>query len=239
MIKTQPRLVVALDVPAFEDAAALVRTLAPLGVIFKVGFEPLFAYGDAILALLAREHAGYFLDVKLHDIPRTVGAAVRQAVRPGMRIVNVHALGGLEMMAAAVENAATRAAEIGCEPPLVLAVTLLTSLDQAAMHQLGIAGSVEDAVLALASLAKRAGCGGVVIGAHEVVTMKAALGDEFRALCPGIRPAGSAAGDQRRVATPAAAVAAGADYLVVGRPIVEADDPPAAVRGLLAEMRSA
>jgi orotidine-5'-phosphate decarboxylase len=239
MIKTRSQLIVALDVPSLDDAISLVRTLAPLGVLFKIGYEPLYAYGDGAMRLMEREGADYFLDVKLHDIPRTVAAGVRALVRPGMRIVNVHALGGAAMMAAAVEAARSRADELGIEAPHVFAVTMLTSVDAPVMEAIGIPGSVEAEVLRLAALARASGCAGVVSGVAEVRALKDALGDGFLALCPGIRPGGSGAGDQKRVATPAEAVAAGADYLVVGRPIVEAPDPVAAARGILAELARA
>jgi orotidine-5'-phosphate decarboxylase len=236
MIQTRSQLIVALDVPALEDAEALVRTLAPLGVLFKVGYEPLYAYGDAVLRLLQRERADYFLDVKLHDIPRTVAAGVRALVRPGLRIINVHALGGAAMMEAAVEAARARAGEIGIAPPQVFAVTMLTSIDAPAMGALGIHGTVEDEVVRLATLAQQSGCSGVVTGVAEVPALKARLGSGFLSLCPGIRPGGSGVGDQKRVATPADAASAGADYVVVGRPIVEAEDPVAAARAILDEL---
>ncbi len=233
------RLVVALDVPGFEESKRLVDALTPLGVMFKVGYEPLYGYADAILGLLSDRGAEYFLDVKLHDIPRTVAAAVRALVRPGLRIVNVHALGGFEMMAQAVAAAGERAAELGLETPLVFAVTMLTSIDQAAMDEIGVTGTVADEVLRLGLLARLAGCAGVVTSVAESASLKTTLGADFLTLCPGIRPAGSEADDQKRIATPAGAVAAGADYLVVGRPIVQAADPAAAAAAILAEIAGA
>jgi orotidine-5'-phosphate decarboxylase len=239
MTAARAQLVVALDVPTFDEAQHLVRLLTPLGVMFKIGFEPLYGYGERIIELLERENAPYFLDAKLHDIPRTVSAAVRLLVRPNMRILNIHALGGFEMMAQTVTAANERAAELGVEPPLILAVTMLTSMDEASMGEIGIPGEVNDEVLRLALLARFAGCAGVVAGVTEAATIKASLGADFRVLCPGIRPAGADAGDQKRIATPAAAVAAGADFLVVGRPIVAASDPVAAAQTILVEMSPA
>ncbi len=233
-----PTLIVALDVPDFAGARALVERLGPLGVMFKIGFESLYAYGDEIHALLADAPGGYFVDAKLHDIPRTVAAGMRGLVRPGVRIVNVHALGGVEMMAAAVEAAAERAAELGIPVPDVYAVTILTSIAPEDLRELGLVGGPGENVIRLAALARDARCAGVVCSAHEVRDLKSFFGAEFGALVGGIRPVGSALGDQRRAATPREAVDAGADYLVVGRPITAAPDPVAAAQAILAEMRA-
>jgi orotidine-5'-phosphate decarboxylase len=177
-----------------------------------------------------------FVDAKLHDIPRTVGAACRQLVRPNVHIINVHALGGLEMMRAAVDAAQERSAELGIEPPCILAVTLLTSIAPEDLNELGFQGGPAENAIRLAALARDAGCSGVICSAHEVRDLKRFFGDDFLTLTPGIRPAGSVHEDQKRVTTPAQAVAAGADYLVVGRPIVEASDPVSAARAILEEM---
>jgi orotidine-5'-phosphate decarboxylase len=236
MVTTQPRLIVALDVDTFEVASALIDRLAPLGVWFKVGFEPLFGYGEAISEKLESIGANVFLDAKLHDIPRTVEAAVRALVRPGVRILSVHALGGNEMLQGAVAAARERAGELGIEAPKIFAVTLLTSIAPEDLGELGLAGGPGENVMRLAALARDARCAGVVCSPHEVRDLKAFFGTDFEALCPGIRPAGTAHGDQRRVATPQLAIEAGADYLVVGRPIVAAPDPLAAAREILAEM---
>jgi orotidine-5'-phosphate decarboxylase len=238
-VTKQAELIVALDLEDFGTAEALVDRLAPLGVWFKLGYEPLYAYGDAIRAKLAAAGANVFLDVKLHDIPRTVGAAVRALVRPGVRIINVHALGGNEMLLAAVDAASERATELGIEAPKIFAVTILTSIAAEDLNELGLQGGPGENVMRLAALARDARCAGVVCSPHEVPDLKAYFGAGFEALCPGIRPSGSAAGDQKRIATPASAVEAGADYLVVGRPIVEAADPVAAARAILREMETA
>jgi orotidine-5'-phosphate decarboxylase len=235
-VMTAPKLIVALDVPDFDTASRLVDVLAPLGVIFKVGFEALFGYGDAIRAKLEAVRAQTFIDAKLHDIPRTVEAAVRALVRPGVRILTVHALGGNDMLAAAVAAAHDRAGELGIEPPGIFAVTILTSIAPEDLNELGLLGGPGENVIRLAALARDARCTGVVCSPKEVRDLKAFFGNEFAALCPGIRPTGSSHGDQKRVATPTVAVEAGADYLVVGRPIVEAADPAAAARDILAEM---
>jgi orotidine-5'-phosphate decarboxylase len=230
------QLIVALDVPSAERAERLVDLLYELDVIVKIGLEALFGYSERILAYCEARDVRVFLDAKLHDIPRTVGAAMVHLVRPNVRLVNVHALGGLDMMRAAVDAAGERAAELGISPPHVLAVTLLTSIAPEDLNELGLQGGPGENAIRLAALARDAGCSGVVCSAREVSDLKRFFGDDFLTLTPGIRPIGSVHGDQKRVTTPAQAVAAGADYLVVGRPVVDADDPVAAVRSILEEM---
>jgi orotidine-5'-phosphate decarboxylase len=176
------------------------------------------------------------MDVKLYDIPRTVAAGVRALVRPNVRIINVHALGGAAMMEAAVEAAAQRSAELGIAAPLIYAVTVLTSLAAEDLGELGLSGGPGENVIRLAGLARDARCAGVVCSVQEAYDLKSFFGAEFGTLCPGIRPAGTAHGDQKRVATPREAALAGVDYIVVGRPILEAPDPAAAARAILAEM---
>jgi orotidine-5'-phosphate decarboxylase len=238
MTETTARLIVALDVPEYERARDLVERLADLDVIFKVGLEPLFAYGDRIRALLAERGADCFIDAKLHDIPRTVAAATRILVGPGVKILNVHALGGAEMMSAAVEAAHERAGELGIEPPAIFAVTILTSIAPEELRELGLVGGPGENAIRLAALARDARCAGVVCSAHEVRDLKEFFGAEFAALVPGIRPSGSPLGDQKRVASPREAVAAGADYIVIGRPITDAPDPVAVARAVIAEMKT-
>ena len=233
---TQPKLIVALDVDDYETAARLVDELAPLGVWFKIGYEPLFGYGDRIRAKLASANANTFVDGKLHDIPRTVEAAVYALVSPGVRILTVHAIGGNDMLQAAVSGAEKRARELGIDVPKIFAVTLLTSIAPESLPELGLMGGPGENVMRLAALARDARCAGVVCSAHEVRDLKSFFGHDFEALCPGIRPSGADAGDQKRVATPRSAIEAGADYLVVGRPIVGAKDSVAAARAILDEM---
>jgi orotidine-5'-phosphate decarboxylase len=239
MSRRRPKLVVALDVPTLAAATGLVERLRPLDIIFKVGYEALFGYGDELRAQLERAGAASFMDAKLHDIPRTVGAAVRALVRPGVEIITLHALGGNEMMMTAVEASAERAAELGIAPPKIFAVTILTSVAPEELNELGLQGGPGENVMRLAALARDARCDGVVLSAHEVRDLKRFFGDDFLALCPGIRPLGASHGDQKRVATPSSAVEAGADYLVVGRPIVEAADPLAAAQAVLDEIAAA
>jgi orotidine-5'-phosphate decarboxylase len=239
MTRGGPRLIVALDVADLGAALELVDRLRGLEVIYKVGYEALFGYGEALRAKLEAAGAEVFIDAKLHDIPRTVAAAVRELVRPGVRIMTVHALGGHEMMAAAVEAAAEAAGKLGIEPPGIFAVTILTSIAPEELNELGLQGGPGENVMRLAALARDARCAGIVCSAHEARDLKAYFGSEFAALCPGIRPTGGAHGDQKRVATPRLAVENGADYLVVGRPITEASDPAPAARAILEEMAEA
>ncbi|HEV8267558.1 MAG TPA: orotidine-5'-phosphate decarboxylase, partial [Thermoanaerobaculia bacterium] len=180
-----------------------------------------------------------FLDLKLHDIPNTVAGAAAAAARTGASIVNVHAQGGREMMKRGADAAREEAAKSGLRAPKVIAVTILTSLDAAGLTETGVAGAPRAAALRLAALAKEAGLDGVVCSPEEVAAIRAACGDGFFLVVPGIRPAGSAAGDQKRIATPAAAIADGADLLVVGRPITGSEDPMAAARAVAAEIERA
>ena len=233
------QLIVALDVAAPEQAEALVDTLYELDLIYKVGMESLYGYADRLFAYLEARDVRHFIDAKLHDIPRTVAAAVKQLVRSGTHIINVHALGGTQMMRAAVEAARERAGELHVSPrPHVFAVTILTSMNQNDLREVGLGEDPLEDTLRLAHLAKEAGCDGVVCSAQEAAVIKASLGTDFLTLTPGIRPAGADAGDQKRVTTPQAAVRAGADYLVVGRPITQAADPLAAARAILEQCRA-
>jgi len=234
-----PQLIVALDVEEFERAAGLIDALYELDLVFKIGLESLYGYGDELLRFMERRDVRYFVDAKMHDIPRTVAAGVRALVRPGIHIINVHALGGSEMMNAAVEAAAQRADELGISAPHVFAVTILTSIAPEDLRELGLSGGAGENAIRLAALARDAGCSGVVCSAHEVRDLKSFFGHDFLTLTPGIRPAGSSHGDQKRVMTPALAVEAGSDYLVVGRPITEAADPVIAARDILDEMSRA
>ncbi len=231
-------LIVALDVDAPQDAERLVDQLYELDLLYKIGLESLYGYGERIISYLEARDVRYFVDAKLHDIPRTVGAAVRRLVRPGVRIINVHALGGDTMMRAAVEGAQERAVELGIAPPMIFAVTILTSIGAEELGELGLSGGLGQNAMRLAALARDAGCAGVVCSAHEVHDLKEFFGADFLTITPGIRPGGSAFGDQKRVMTPAQAVAAGSDYIVVGRPILDAEDPVQAARAILDEMRA-
>lgn len=231
------RLIVALDVPGREEARHLVRILRPAGVRFKIGLELFTATGPALVQELSEQGTGVFLDLKFHDIPNTAAGAARAAARLGVWMFNVHAAGGAEMMRRAREAALEGAAAAGRPRPLVVAVTVLTSLDARALRdEVGLCRDPAAQVAFWAERARAAGLDGVVCSPQEVAVVKAACGAEFLAVTPGVRPAGAASGDQRRVATPAGAVAAGADYLVVGRPVTADPDPPAAARRIVEEM---
>ncbi len=224
-------LAVALDTSERDEVVRLARVLAGRVGTFKVGLEAFTAHGPDLVREVRDLGAPVFLDLKLHDIPNTVERAARNAARLGAAMLTVHASGGEAMLRAAVAGAAD--AE---RPPAVLAVTVLTSLDDAALDGLGIPGGAAGRVRAWAEMARRAGCAGVVCSPQEAAALRAALGAGFLLVTPGIRPAGAASADQRRVATPRAAVEAGADVLVVGRPITGAADPAAAAEAILAEL---
>jgi orotidine-5'-phosphate decarboxylase len=234
------KLIVALDLPSADAATRLAEKLHGRAGMFKVGSELFTAEGPVLARYLAAAGEKVFLDLKFHDIPNTVRAAAREAALAGVSMLNVHALGGLKMMEAALEGA--RVAEQGDSQrarPLVLAVTLLTSLERPDLQDLGLTGGPEEVVVRLARLAQRAGLNGVVASAREIAAVRAACGPRFLIVTPGIRPTSAAAHDQARIATPALAIEAGADYLVVGRPITEAPDPVAAADAIVAEMEKA
>jgi orotidine-5'-phosphate decarboxylase len=230
------RLAVALDVPHFTQAQRLIDALTPLDVTFKIGYETFYGYGEHVCAYLAERGASYCLDLKLHDIPRTVEAAVRALVRPGVALMTLHALGGAEMMASAVYAANERASELGIPLPQLLGVTILTSIAPEDLNELGLMGGPGENVVRLAALARDARFAGVVCSAGDIPDLRQYFGDDFVTFCPGVRPAGTAQADQKRVVTPAQARDAGASYIVVGRPITEAADPAAAAAAILADL---
>ena len=222
----------ALDTPDVERAAALAGTLADSVGGLKLGLEFFYANGPEGYRRIAAAGLPIFLDLKLHDIPNTVAGGIRSVLPLKPAIVNVHAAGGLAMMQAA----RTAANEAGAGRPLVVGVTVLTSLDESDLAAAGVTGSPGDQVRRLAANAQQAGLDGVVCSALEIETLRRECGPDFKLVVPGIRPAGSAVGDQKRVMTPAEALSLGADVLVVGRPITKAEDPAAAARHLHAEL---
>ena len=229
------RLFVALDVDSLEAAAALLDGLRGVVTGCKIGSQLFTAAGPAAVELARKRDFRVFLDLKFHDIPNTVAGAVREATRLGVFMLNVHASGGVAMMRAAAESARNAAAEFKMPRPLVLGVTVLTSLDRRALEiEVGVPSTVEQHVVDLARRAREAGLDGVVASPQEIRALRLAMGPRWVIVTPGVRPA-ERADDQARTATPAAAVAAGADYLVVGRPITQAPDPSAAARAILAE----
>ncbi len=226
------RLIVALDYPDAQAALDLVDRLEGATRWFKIGLELYVAEGNSLVAELQRRGYSIFLDLKFHDIPNTVASAVRSAARLGVQMLTVHAAGGPAMLAAAAEAA-------GETGPILLGVTVLTSMDEAQLAATGILGSSARQVETLARMAYANGVQGFVCSAVEVANLRSQLGSKPLLVIPGIRPEGAATGDQRRVATPGAAIAAGASYLVVGRPITRAADPGAVARSILAEMQAA
>ena len=238
MSEGRKRIAVALDASERSRILELARFVGPEVGVLKVGLEAFCAHGPGLVREVAAI-APVFLDLKLHDIPNTVGGAAAAAARTGASILNVHAGGGLEMMRAAGERAREAAAAAGLPVPRVIAVTVLTSLDAAALSAVGLAGTPREAALRLALLGREAGLDGVVCSPEEITAIRSACGPEFLLVVPGIRPAGSEAGDQKRIATPGAAARAGADLLVIGRPITGAPDPAGAARAIAAEIDGA
>ena len=229
------RLIVALDVDTLDAALDMVERLDGLVRRFKIGSQLFTAAGPTAVEAVRKRGGEVFLDLKYHDIPNTVAGAAREAARMGVFMFNVHASGGLAMMRAGTE--AKTAAGAGDRRPLVIAVTVLTSLDRAALsRELGVASSVEGHVLHLCRLAKEAGLDGCVASPNEISTIRNQLGAEWVIVTPGVRPAGADINDQSRIATPGAAARAGAHYLVVGRPITAAADPRAAAGAILTEI---
>jgi orotidine-5'-phosphate decarboxylase len=226
------RLIVALDLSAPDEARALVDRLSGVVGMFKVGSHLFTEAGPPFVRELVSRGEKVFLDLKYHDIPNTVANAVGRAAELGVSLLTVHALGGRAMLEAAM----------GALPAMgtrVLAITILTSHAEDSLGELGIEGSLHDNVARLARLAKEAKVDGVVASPHEVGLVRAACGPDFLVVTPGIRPSGSEKGDQARAATPEAALAAGADYIVVGRPILQASDPRAAAEAIVASLARA
>lgn len=236
-LEPKDRLIIALDYPELAPAREMAELIGPEVGLLKVGLELFNSAGPCAITELRALGAGIFYDAKLCDIPNTVAGAAAAAARLGLAMLNCHALGGIAMLRAAKEGAERGAREAGFPPPLVIAVTLLTSLgDQEAQAELGLRESARAAALRLARLAKEAGLDGVVCGVPEVQEIKRMCGTGFVTVTPGIRPVWAARGDQVRIATPTEALAAGADYLVIGRPVTRAEDPRQAVAEVLAEM---
>jgi orotidine-5'-phosphate decarboxylase len=225
------RLIVALDVSNAGAAQRLVQQIGPSVGCYKVGLQLFTAEGPQIVRELVAAGRKVFLDLKLHDIPNTVAQAVQAATKLGASMLTVHGSAGATVLKAAVEAAERRLS--------ILAVTVLTSLSDEDLQEIGFASGTLDQTLRMASLARSCGCGGVVTSAREVAPLRKMLGEEFEIVVPGVRPLGSERNDQQRVATPAEAMAAGASHLVVGRPITGAADPARAARAILEEMTAA
>ncbi len=227
-------VVVALDYEDQRAALNLVSQLDPALCRLKVGKEMFSHFGPDFVRELQQRHFDVFLDLKFHDIPNTVAKAVKAAADLGVWMVNVHASGGSRMMVAAREALQG----FGADKPLLIAVTVLTSMEQADLLELGITLTPEQQVLKLAALTQQSGLDGVVCSAHEARALKQKFGQAFQLVTPGIRPAFAGADDQKRVMTPAEAVAAGVDYMVIGRPITKAVDPLAALQAIYQELQA-
>jgi orotidine-5'-phosphate decarboxylase len=234
-----PRVIVALDFADPTQAVALVERLEPEACALKVGKELFVSAGPEPVRWMIARGFRVFLDLKFHDIPHTVALACAAATRLGVWMLNVHAAGGRAMLVAARESVTRTAAGQQRPPPLLIGVTVLTSLAAADLEEIGIGGAPEAAALRLARLCAACGLDGVVCSALEAPVLRRALGPEFKLVTPGIRPAGSAIDDQARVLTPEAAVANGADFLVIGRPITQASDPRAALARVNAALEAA
>ena len=230
------RLIVALDVDDLEQAAELVRQLAGEVGMFKIG-KQLFTHAGPQAVRQIQELGGeIFLDLKFHDIPNTVAKAAIEATRLGVKMFNVHASGSLEMMRLTAKEVRRVCRQQKLRKPIMLAVTVLTSLNQDDLQRVGVERKVADQVVRLALLTKEAGMDGVVASPHEVADIREACGRRFVIVTPGIRPSEGNRNDQQRVMTPQDAVRGGVDYIVVGRPIIEAKDPVAAARAIVADM---
>ncbi len=232
-MRQDTQLIVALDVRTFEEAEKLIDKLSEKVDFFKVGLASYTAFGEKLLKKLGALDKKIFLDLKFHDIPNTVYQAVEAACRKEIEFIDIHALGGTEMIRQARSaidgsNNITR--------PKLLAVTILTSMNEGALQELGIAGKIEENVLRLARQAKAAGADGVVASPREVGSIKKELGEDFLTVTPGVRPSWAQKGDQKRVMTPREAQKSGSDYIVVGRPIISNEDPVKAAEEILKEL---
>jgi orotidine-5'-phosphate decarboxylase len=238
-VTAKDRLALALDVENDQEALGIVAELKDSVGVFKIGLQLFTAYGPDIVRRIVGMGGNVFLDLKYHDIPNTVAKASAEAVKLGVSIFNVHSLGGLDMMKAAAESAKETAEKFNLPVPTLLAVTILTSMDEKNLRkELKITRSLQREVTHLARLAQRAGMHGVVASPQEIKTLRRAVRGEFVILTPGVRPAWADLDDQKRVMTPGEAVKAGADYIVIGRPVLKASDRKAAVKKILEEMSS-
>ena len=230
------RLIVALDYHTMEDAQSLVKALGASVSYYKVGMELYYSVGAEIVRWLKQEGKHVFLDLKLHDIPNTVASGLCSLMELGADIMNVHASGGYTMMKTAADRLREEAAKLGQTCPKLIAVTVLTSINQADWDSLGQTVQIKSAVVRWARLAQKAGLDGVVASPHEAALIRGACGPDFMIVTPGVRPSGTSVDDQSRVATPAQALREGASHIVVGRPIRQAADPVAAAEAIVEEI---
>jgi orotidine-5'-phosphate decarboxylase len=235
-IKLKERIIVALDVDDAESCKALLDKLYPTIKIFKIGSQLFIASGRDAINMIKRKGAASFLDLKFHDIPATVGKAAASATGLGVDIFDLHTSGGYDMMKKAVESSDEVAKRLQIKRPLMLGVTVLTSMNKKDLSDMGLKREPKDQVLFLATLAKKAGLDGVVASAGEIEIIKKELGEDFMVVVPGIRPSWAEKMDQKRVATPKEAFARGADYIVIGRPITASEDPKDAAERIIGEI---
>ncbi|WP_321394534.1 orotidine-5'-phosphate decarboxylase [Emcibacter sp.] len=235
-LEAHKRILCALDTTDTEQACELARALEPHVGGVKLGLEYFGAHGPDGFRKVAKTGMPIFLDLKLHDIPNTVAKAIHALMPLKPSILTIHTAGGPTMMAAAAKAATEAAKNVGCARPIVVGVTILTSLDKTDLEAVGYQNNLSDQVVRLARLAKDSGLDGVVCSPLEIELIKEACGKDFKLVVPGIRPAGSATGDQKRIMTPREAVEKGADYIVIGRPITQAENPAAAARAIAQEL---
>ena len=233
---TKDKLIVALDFPTLEQAQRCVLACGDEVAYYKVGMELYYSAGNEMIAFLKQHQKQIFLDLKLQDIPNTVSRALRVLTRLGVNMINVHATGGLKMMQVARQSVHEEAQALGIAAPKLIAVTVLTSMDETEFAALNYKTTVAEQVVSLAKLAQQAGLDGVVASAKEAAQIRQACGEDFLIVTPGVRPAGAATQDQSRITTPAQAIENGANYIVVGRPITQAADPQAAARAIQEEI---
>jgi len=235
-MENRDRLIVALDVPSMEQVTQAVERIGDAVGYYKIGMESFYSMGQTVLEEISGRNKKVFLDLKLHDIPNTVARSLRALCRFAPAMTTIHAAGGPSMLKAAVEAAGDGAAHWGKPRPKLLGITVLTSISEAEWSVLGSGSSVRDSVLRLAVICRESGMDGVVASPQEAAAIRAACGKDFLIVTPGIRPMNGEQGDQSRVATPSHALKDGADFLVVGRPILAAEDPRLAAQAIVKEM---
>ena len=235
--KIEDRIIIALDVPTFDEATDLMDKLGDRAKLLKVGSQLFTSVGPDIVREIKRRGKKLFLDLKFHDIPNTVARASEAATELGVDIFNVHVSGGLEMMRNAAQATKAKASELGIEKPIVLGVTILTSIDETMFQSvLGSDNSLKDQIVHMAKLAQSAGLDGVVASPQEILLIREACGEDFVVLTPGVRPEWASSDDQKRTMTPVEAFKAGADYVVIGRPIYRAPEPAGALERILKQL---
>lgn len=234
-IPKKERVIIALDCEA-DKALSIAYTLAGEASWVKIGMTLYYRYGTDLIKMLKRRGYKVFLDLKFHDIPHQVEGAARSAAAAGADMITMQSCGGVPMMCAAQKGAMEGALEIGSETPVTLGITVLTSMNDEILQQIGVCRPMQEQVLSLAGLTQEAGISGVVASPMEAAALRQKLGESAYIVCPGVRPSGAALGDQSRVATPSEAFKNGASHIVIGRPITDADDPIQAFRAIAAEL---